>query len=518
MRVCYIGCLIALIACTQAMAASTVDDLKREVDDLRHTLNQKEDSVPIISRTECACDSRFGPKEKITTGSGKLTVGGLLQIWDMTIDDDHQDVFSDRHGTGGNGDALDNSGTRIRRAEMLFTLDSTENITSVMMMDAAREITSFPPIPSNQGLFKSMPSNPSVATAGGIPVASTIVGRVQTGAGQPNTLLQDAYVNVHGVLPHHDITVGQFTPRIGEEGPRNNACLDFDERAMVTQINEQRDLGLQVHGAWFDDRFQYWEGVFDGAGNFFGTAGQFQNRADDNPQKDIVSTVMVRPFWEICNWGNLELGYSDQSGTHGGTSSRTEDGTNPVNGLNRRRTSSSRQAAWLYWKPMGPVRGAWLRGEWGFQKDRTVPLSVDVYGLGSGPNGEQVAPHPFHRDGFYAAAGYKLTDSVFADRLSQGGFFNNLLQPVEFAFRFESFQNIITEDLVRPDTETNVFRTDVGILGVNYYPVGFNGGYNTRIQVNYMIVNQHQNDINQGFRSFHEVRNNVYMFTYQIMF
>ena len=46
---------------------------------------------------------------------------------------------------------------------------------------------------------------------------------------------------------------------------------------------------------------QYWLGVFDGAGNYLGSssgafnvAGQMQNRADDNNEKDGNFRVLVR--------------------------------------------------------------------------------------------------------------------------------------------------------------------------------------------------------------------------------
>ena len=159
---------------------------------------------------------------------------------------------------------------------------------------------------------------------------------------------------------------------------------------------------------------------------------------------------------------------------------------------------------------MGCLRGAWARGEWGLQKDRTAPLTVDTMDLGAGPNGEQTAGHPFSRQGFYSAVGYKLTDSVFADRLSRGGFLNYLMQPVEFAFRYEQFGNVITEDLANPNTQTDVFTTKVVTMGVNYYYKA----YNQRVQLNFSVVDGPDNHPHM----LHEVRNNVMNMTYQIMF
>jgi hypothetical protein len=512
--------VLVLAGKSQVKAATGVEDLRAEVEDLRKRIAAKSNASPITQVDKivsCGCEE----EHPVKTRNGKLEIGGLLQIWDVTYYlRDHQDVFGDRGpnaGSGGTSETQDNGGYSIRRAELRFKMDIHENITSVVMIDPSREATSIPPYPSNQGLFKSQRTNPSIAH--GTSVALTPVGRVQSGAGSTNRMLQDAYINYHGAIPHHDITIGQFKPAMGEEGVRNSAYLDFAERAMVTQLNDLRDLGIQAHGTWYDDRLQYWAGVFNGTGNFFGTAnaegpliahpGGFQNRSDDNSDKDVVGSILGRPFWNWGCIGSLELGVSGQFGKHGESGGIDPIGA-PVNGLNRRQTSAIRDAAWIYYKPMGFLRGLWVRGEYGSQKDRTTPLSVDAFDLGSGPNGEQTSPHPFKRDGFYASTGYKLTDSVFADRLNGGGFFNNLLQPVEFAFRYEQFGNVITESLTSPDTRTDIFQTKVVTVGVNYYVKA----YNSRIQVNYSSVDEPGNKA----RNFHEVKNDVLIFTYQLAF
>jgi hypothetical protein len=343
---------------------------------------------------------------------------------------------------------------------------------------------------------------------------------VQFGTGTANRLLEDAFINYHGVIPHHDFTIGQFKPRMGEEGPRDSGHLDFVERAMVTQLNDERDLGVQAHGSWWDERFQYWTGFFDGAGNFFGQAGpnavglgQFGNRSDDNDEKDILFSALVRPIWNKGCWGSLELGYSGQWGTHGESAGADPINT-PVNGLNRDQTWAIRQAAWLYYKPMGPVRGWWMRGEFGYQKDRAVPGSVGAFALGGGPNGEQAAPNPFHRTGWYASTGYKFSESIWAERLEAKNFFCRLIQPMEFVARYETFYNIVTEDLVLPDSHTDLFATRVLTLGVNAYQ----HGYRHRLQYNYMFINEQENKTNNGARTLSEVKNNVWMVSYQLMF
>lgn len=520
-------CLVAA-SCTLTRAGSSdTEELRREIDSLRKMLNTNPDgqsttinSVDAVSE----CHSCNQCNHDVTTRAGKLEIGGLLQIWEQQIFNDRRDVFGNTGGGLTNNDSY-----RVRRAELKFTMNITECISAVVMFDPAREATSFPEAPSNQGLFKSTPAN--LAIINGQPLANTIVGQVQTGAGTSNRILQDAYINFHDLVPHHDFTIGQFKPPAGEEGVRSSANLDFCERAMCTQLNDLRDLGAQFHGSWWEDcetkigRLQYWGGVFDGAGNYFGTTGtvdaannyvpgygQFQNRSDDNDSKDVAGKIMVRPLWTDCIWGRLELGAWGQFGRHGESGDLSIDGTAPVNGLNRLRTNAHRWGAWALYKPMGCLRGLWTRGEYGEVRDRTVPLSVDGFALGSGPFGEQAAPNPFKRDGWYAAVGYKLTDSIFADRLSKGGFFNTLIQPVEFAARYERFGNIIVEDNAAPDARTDVYHTDVITLGVNYYV----WAYKHRIQVNYLNVREVIDRAHHpGFRN---TGNNGLIMSYQIAF
>ena len=84
--------------------------------------------------------------------------------------------------------------------------------------------------------------------------------------------MEDAWINYHGVIPHHDFYIGQMKPFVGEEGIRSSAQLDFVERSFCGLLDDRYDLGAAFHGTWWDDRFQYWGGVYDGAGNFFGSA------------------------------------------------------------------------------------------------------------------------------------------------------------------------------------------------------------------------------------------------------
>src|SRR5262249_42345236 len=142
--------------------------------------------------------------------------------------------------------------------------------------------------------------------SGTTPIGDTSnINAVQHGSGSVPLLLEDCFMNFHNFIPHHDITIGQFKPQIGEESIRSSSQLDFVERSFTGLQNDLWDLGVAVHGTWFCDRFQYTLGLMDGAGNYYGSAGQTYNRSDDNSQKDFTYRVLVRPLWSDC-LGHLE--------------------------------------------------------------------------------------------------------------------------------------------------------------------------------------------------------------------
>jgi hypothetical protein len=310
------------------------------------------------------------------------------------------------------------------------------------------------------------------------------------------------------VIPHHDFTIGQFKPYLGEEGIRSSAQLDFVERSFVGQLADARDLGITAHGTWWDDRFQYWVGAFNGAGNYWQSAGQFQNRSDDNDSKDFNYRVLIRPLWKDCTWGSIELGMSSIMGVHGESSGRDPVDT-PINGLNRNENWAMHHDAWFSYNPGGPVRGWWIRAEWAWIKDRNAPGSViDVLGASTGDSGfAQTNGKPFSSDGWYIATGYKISDSRWAD-CSCGW-----LKPFEFAFRWDRFYNVEVADLVNP-SHTDDFATNVYTIGVNYYIKG----HNAKIQANYNIVDNPDGDSQGGNRTFHDVNNDSFVVNFQVAF
>lgn len=590
--------VLVLIMPAVGRAASTGDyaNLKKEVEELRKKLSGN--GAPKVSgpigKASASVANKYGPNAPVTTKTGKLQIGGLLQVWAYSIQNDNDGAFSllnyrfnDTTQAPGNpfgypghpaagfqpstvngwntNEINDNDGVRIRRAEIKFSMDINDDITAVVMVDptGGDEGNTYPSLPSNQGIvsrsalgapgeidlasaddaiYNALYSNILAASVGGLQRR-----RMQQGFMKANRVLQDAYINYHPAwIPHHDFTIGQFKPPMSEEGNRNSGQLDFVERAMINQFSNQRDLGVMVHGTWFDNRLQYWIGAFNTAGSFHNTFASFQNRSDDNDEKDLAWRILGRPIWNHEKWGSLEVGYSRQDGIHGesgngivlinGAPNAARFGTDGLSLLHAR---ASRQYAWAWYRPGGPVKGWWLRGEWASMGDRPQP---GLWNVGA----PQLRPNPYDRSGWYFSTGYKLSDSVWANTLkNHSNFLIKMAHDVEFAYRYEVFGNLVVDAQAGDFTvdavllgsglyylpkDTQVFKTQVHTAGINYYWKS----YNVRTQINYMWVDEPQGHVAhtrvtnpngqllgtipaiQG-RRFREVNNNVFIISHQIM-
>ncbi len=500
--------------------AAQVHDLKLEVEKLRKEIAARElpKDTP-IGKTDAATARHYGPAARASTKAGKLHVGGLVQTWYQSVQNDRVGIVKPADGNvlefAETNETFDNDTFRIRRAELRFQLDLHENISVRLMLDPARESNAqFLPLPTFPIHNASFDNAALLQSGGGLQAGNTIIPQ----------LLQDAYILYHGVVPHHDFTLGQFKPPAGEEAWRDNAALEFVERAMATQIGNHRDIGVMAHGAWFDDRLQYWAGVFNGPSGAVLSSPELAeggNRSDDNDEKDISWRILGRPVWDACAWyGRLELGYARTDGIHG-ESGQAFDVDISINGLNRQRTDINRQAAWLHYRPGALARGAWLRGEWGSARDRlgpahfgSPPTSLLQTGLGVSTLFpiNQLNPVPVTLAGWYAAAGYRLSESRFAERLRGGGRCARALHDMEFAVRYETFENIAAEDLVQADRHTDIFRTQAYTAGVNYYL----RGNNAKLQANYIWVDEPSDGNAQ--RGLREIRNNVFAVNFQVAF
>ena len=535
------GWLILALICFSITAsgavAADVTDLKAEVEKLRREINSRESSNTLAaSAADCALCNRFGPNEKVTTNSGKLEISGLTQVWFQQVQQDHHSVEAQplNFPTSGGSQLLsesnegaDNATFRIRRTELRFKYDVDDHTYGYFMMDPAREASAgFLPLPTfarhNSVLGplvdQNLPSTRLLQT-----------GEILSKDVQPH-LLQDAYIVYHDVVPHHTFKIGQFKPPGGDESGADSGYLDFAERAMVTGISNVRDLGVQAAGTWLDGRVQYALGLFDGPTGTILSDPEITeagNRPDDHNGKDFSWRIQLRPFYDVKKWyGRFELGYARTDGTHG--SQRGAGEFDPdfgvSNSMNNQLTAVNRQDAWGYYRPSGPhgeLLGWWIRGEWGSARDRFGRgANTSLLGLGSvdlgvqGPRGgsafTQANPTPVTVQGWFVSTGYKLSESPFGASLAKGGQIDKMLNRTEFAFRYEVYQNITTEDLVLPDRHSAQFKTSVYTTGINYY---MQGNYN-KVQLNYMIVD----DPVDKAHFLRQVNNNVFVVNFQLGF
>ena len=524
----------AIESCDKVIEAKfvhVVDDMQKKIDDLKAD-KAAHDTKAIESGCDKVIDTKYGPNAPVTTKTGKLRIGALTQIWYYGIQKDSKGLFQDNNinGIQDTNEASDNSSFRIRRTELHFQMDMTPEVTSYVIVDPAREATGYPNLPNPQGFFKKANQvGPEFAGVGTPGLNSTsLVSGVQNGGGSAARALQDAWIDFHDSVPHHDFTVGQVHPWFGEEGIRTSRELDFCERSQIGFIGDSRDLGASIHGAWWDvdkdtgnvfspsapGRFQYWLAVWDGAGNFH-SAGAFQNRPADHNAKDFNYRVLVRPLWKSQCGGSMELGMSSQFGQHG--DSKVQDPINvPYNGVDRTNTWAIRHDAWLYYAPGGPVKGLWVRGEYAFFRDRESPGTViDLTGAGSAGGGfAQANGNPFTTEGYYAAVGYKLSDTPWAGNsdCGCGRGLPEALKRFEFAFRYDSFQNVEVAD-PRNEFSTLVYKTSIYTAGINYYIKG----HNAKIQLNYNWV-QEPGSGNEPAFQFHRTSCNNFIMNFQVGF
>jgi len=499
-------------------------------------LQARGSSVPAeASAVDTALDSKYGPNSAVTTKTGKLTIGGLLQVWYVNYDKGSRGLFDDPAGSGiRDSSAADNINSfAIRRAQISFTADINEQISGTVMIDPAREFSN-PSLPVGWGNYKTRnslsPESQVVAgTAADVFDARNGIGArfaalqdAGTGVAGAPRLLQDAYINWHNCLPYHDITIGQFKPGNGEEGLRNDGELDFIERSMVGFQGDTRDLGLSIHGSYWgkdcydrDGRFQYSFGVFNGAGSYL-HPGEGQNRTDNNQSKDFNARMLVRPVWNDCI-GRLELGVSYMGGHHGQTSGQSLGYYNPLDsgtpqwGVDRPGVWASRFNAWTSYRAGSIFSGAWLRSEYTFIKDADYPLAnIDYTGGGSSTNANlQDWGRPTSRQGIYGAVGFRFADSCWA---SDGGM-PCWLKPVELAARYEMFQDVATANQAEPLQHVQAFYTKVATVGLNYYIKG----HNAKVQANYNFV-QAPMDHQAATQHFNKPDLNNFALNFQVAF
>ncbi|MDX9952192.1 MAG: porin, partial [Methylophilaceae bacterium] len=102
----------------------------------------------------------------------------------------------------------------------------------------------------------------------------------------------DAYINAR-FQPWFQIQAGKFKVPLSLERLQGGAALRFAERSYVSDsIAPNRDLGIKVHGKFFDDKINYDIGVFNGIHD----GGQSANDDDSTNSKEFAARIFVEPF------------------------------------------------------------------------------------------------------------------------------------------------------------------------------------------------------------------------------
>jgi len=511
--------VVALFATTTLRAEvsdAEFQAMKAEMHAMRSTMaGMKGADAPlesVVDKAGCAaCNAPVA--NNVTTAAGKLVMGGLVQVWYQNVAKDTQGLFNDPAGNGvfDSNAAYNKSGFSIHTVELYFDMAITNQVSAFVYLNPAAEIAS-----NTRPVIQRRLANvsPEYNNANG-PFAGATTGAIaalQNGAGAVPNLLQDAIINFHDFFPHHDITVGQMLNTFNEENFAADNALDFVDRSYIgNQVS--RDTGAVLHGSWWNNkgggsycgagdegRFQYWLGVWNGAGNLYGGA---INRQDDNNAKDFVGTLLLRPLWNDCA-GQMEVGYSFRTGTHGGGSGQVAA---PINAMERNSTRSLGHDVWFKYMAPGCFKGLWLKAEGTWMKDRSSPGSVidqaavDFQGAGGGGAA-------FSTFGYWASIGYKFGDSPHI------GDCHKWLKNFEVAFRYESAPNVLVtdpQDTGRGDgySRTNVYSSKVYTAGVNYYIAG----NNAKIQLNY---NHIDNPEGPSSNRFHALRSDSMVLNFQV--
>ena len=120
-----------------------IDDLKKQIEDLRKQLSK---TAPAKSSTvDKALESKgYGPDCGVKTRDGRLTIGGLLQVWYYAPQTDHRALFTDHvvNDVDDTNEGSQNNSFRIRRAELGFTMNIHENVTAQVRINPAYEFSS----------------------------------------------------------------------------------------------------------------------------------------------------------------------------------------------------------------------------------------------------------------------------------------------------------------------------------------------------------------------------------------
>lgn len=126
-------------------------------------------------------------------------------------------------------------------------------------------------------------------TATGSKAASTSSGLIPF---KGDSGIVDAYVDAR-FKPWFQVQAGKFKPDVGLERLQSGSAIKFIERSWVSNsILPNRDLGVNVHGDFFDKKLHYGLGLFNGVAD----GGDNVTTQDSNSNKEIAARLFTTPF------------------------------------------------------------------------------------------------------------------------------------------------------------------------------------------------------------------------------
>jgi len=139
--------------------------------------------------------------------------------------------------------------------------------------------------------------------------------RIMPDFGEGKVVLQDAYGNIK-IDKAFQIRFGKFKEPVGLERLQSGTNLFSVERGLPTALVPNRDLGVQIHGEFWDGTLQYAAGFFNGVLDGGSTD------SDNSDGKDGAARIFVHPFRKTENDAlkNLGLGVAVTYGSQKGAS------------------------------------------------------------------------------------------------------------------------------------------------------------------------------------------------------
>ena len=172
--------------------------------------------------------------------------------------------------------------------------------------------------------------------------------------GQGRASIQDAFLDAR-FLPWLNVRAGKYKGPVGLERLQSARDLIFVERALPTDLVPNREIGVALHGGFFNSALEYEAGIFNGSPD------GASNDADENDSKDFEGRLFAYPFkrLEFEPLRGLAIGVAGTTGHENGTapsyktiSQQTFFSYSPGVTANGTRNRIVPQA-FYYWGPLG---------------------------------------------------------------------------------------------------------------------------------------------------------------------